>query len=113
MGDHLLNGVKCVREVHGLTNALIISPSLFLDRGGQRRRGNDRRQTGIINYHSGAPGRTRSRLSPTLQLRRFSMPNHGGNIGIFKGAVIPRQLKAFRFKRAGLTRSTPSASRRP
>lgn len=24
MGHHLLNGVKCVREVRGLTNALII-----------------------------------------------------------------------------------------
>lgn len=34
MGHHLLNGVKCVREVHGLTNALIISPSLFQDRVG-------------------------------------------------------------------------------
>lgn len=31
MGHHLLNGVKCVREVGGLTNALIISPSLFMD----------------------------------------------------------------------------------
>lgn len=31
MGDHLLKGVKCVREVRRLTNALIISPSLFLD----------------------------------------------------------------------------------
>lgn len=31
MGHHLLNGVKCVREVRELTNALIIRPSPFMD----------------------------------------------------------------------------------
>lgn len=54
MGHHLLNGVKCVREVGGLTNALIISPSLFMDGGRKHRwRGNDRHRTDVINYHRG------------------------------------------------------------
>lgn len=58
MGHHLLNGVKCVREVRGLTNALIISPSLFMDGGRKHwKRGNDRPRTDVINYHRGASRR--------------------------------------------------------
>lgn len=58
MGHHLLNGVKCVREVRGLTNALIISPSLFMDRGRKHWwRGNDRPPNGRHKLPRGASGR--------------------------------------------------------
>lgn len=68
MGHHLLNRVKCVREVRGLTNALIILPFLFMDEGRKHWwRGNDRPRTDIINYHGGGGFKTtRSRLSPAL-----------------------------------------------
>lgn len=67
MGHHLLNGVKCVREVWGLTNALIISPSLFMDGGRKHwRRGNDRPPNGRHKLPQGGFKTTRSRLTPAL-----------------------------------------------
>lgn len=54
MGHHLLNRVKCVKEVRGLANALIISPSLFTD-GGENDDGEVMTAlTDVINYCRGA-----------------------------------------------------------
>lgn len=61
MGHHLLNGVKCVREARGLTNALIIRR--WTGRG-EETAGNDKT---LSRRHKlplgGAPETTRSRLA--------------------------------------------------
>lgn len=67
MGHHLLNGVKCVREVRGLTNALIISPWT-----GEECAGGEvmtRHRADVINYHRGASETTRSRLTAAIAQR--------------------------------------------
>lgn len=78
MEHHLLNGVKCVREVRGLTNALIILPFLFMEAGRKRRwRGNDRPRTDIINYHRGLQDdKVSSHFCTPAARCPFMCPNH-------------------------------------
>lgn len=90
MGHHLLNRVKCVREVRGLTNALIISPSLFMD-GGRKHwwRGNDRPRTDVINYHRGA-SRRQGLVSLLLSRSKMSFHVSKPSLGIWtKKSELP------------------------
>lgn len=68
MGDHLLKGVKCVREVRRLTNALIILDGVG---GGGGSGGRRRRQTAGLRWTA------RSGLGPAPAWRRYV----GGNTG--------------------------------
>lgn len=85
MGHHLLNGVKCVREARGLTNALIIWR--WTGRGEECAGGEvmTRHWADAINYHWGGLRRRQGLVSPRLPRSQTSFHVSKPSLGIWTG----------------------------
>lgn len=85
MGHHLLNGVKCVREARGLTNALIIWR--WTGRGEECAGGAvmTRHWADAINYHWGGLRRWQGLVSPRLPRSQTSFHVSKPSLGIWTG----------------------------
>lgn len=85
MGHHLLNGVKCVREARGLTNALIIWR--WTGRGEECAGGEvmTRHWADAINYHWGGLRRRQGLVSPRLPRSQASFHVSKPSLGIWTG----------------------------
>lgn len=83
MGHHLLNGVKCVREARGLTNALIIWR--WTGRGEECAGGEvmTRHRADVINYHWGGLPRRQGLISPRLPHSQTSFHVSKPSLGIW------------------------------
>lgn len=122
MGHHLLNGVKCVREARGLTNALII----WLWTGqGKECAGWEvmtRHWANVINYHWGGLPRRQGLVSPRLLRSQTSFHLSKPSLGIWteeknqSSIISPRSRSQTRKEEKCLrpvTSSSPSTVRRP